>query len=88
MPVDGAMRVFRSRDRGDSWEPLANGLPQQHAYAGVLRGALAVDHLEPCGVYFGTTAGSVHFSNDGGESWTSPQCMLPRVLCVEAFVED
>ncbi|QDU62601.1 BNR/Asp-box repeat protein [Planctomycetes bacterium Pan216] len=86
-PADGHFRVYRSRDRGDTWEPLANGLPSEHCYAGVLRGALAVDHLDPCGVYVGTTSGSVHLSGDGGDSWRTLPCTLPRILCVEAFAD-
>ena len=85
MPTDGKFRMFRSRDGGDSWEPLSKGLPQQRAYMGVLRGALDVDHLDPCGVYVGTTAGTVYASRDAGDSWTELPCTLPKILCVEAF---
>ncbi len=85
IPAGGRFRVFRSTDRGDSWEPLTRGLPQQNAFASVLRGAMAVDQLDPCGVYLGTTSGDVYVSNDGGESWTTVACRLPRVLCVTAF---
>ncbi len=88
MPPDGALRVFRSADRGGSWQPLTNGLPQSHAYMGVLRGALETDSLDPGGVYFGTTSGTVHFSSDGGDSWRTLPCVLPRVLSVSAFVEN
>jgi photosystem II stability/assembly factor-like uncharacterized protein len=88
MPVDGALRVFRSGDGAASWQALAAGLPQTRAYMGVLRGALDVDALDPCGVYFGTTAGTVHFSADGGDSWRTLPCTLPRVLSVSAFVEQ
>ena len=87
IPTDGKFRVFRSRDGGDSWEPLSNGLPQENAYMGVLRGAMAVDDLEPAGVYVGTTAGSLHVSNDAGETWTQVPCVLPRVLSVSVFAD-
>jgi photosystem II stability/assembly factor-like uncharacterized protein len=87
VPPEGRLRVFRSTDGGDAWEPLENGLPQEHAYMGVLRGAMDVDHLDPCGVYFGTTAGTVHVSADGGDSWTQLPCHLPRILSVTAFAE-
>jgi hypothetical protein len=88
IPNDGALRVYRSSDNGDSWEAKTRGLPQEHAYAGVLRGALAVDHLDECGVYFGTTAGSVYFSRDGGESFEQMPCTLPRVMSVRTYLED
>ncbi len=88
IPPGGALRVFRSADRGASWQPLTSGLPQSHAYMGVLRGALATDSLDPCGVYFGTTSGTVHFSADGGDSWRTLPCVLPRVLSVSVFAES
>ena len=86
MPADGRFAVYRSRDGGDSWQALTNGLPKD-AYMGVLRHAMAVDGLDPCGVYVGTTAGTVHASRDGGDSWTTLPATLPRVLTVAAFQE-
>jgi hypothetical protein len=83
----GHFRVYCSRDRGDSWEALSRGLPPEGAFAGVLRGAMAVDGLDPCGVYVGSTSGSLHVSNDCGESWTTLPYLLPRIFCVEAFGE-
>ena len=77
--------MYRSRDGGDSWEPLTDGLPQQGAYMGVLRSALDCDQLDPCGVYVGTTAGTVYVSNNGGDTWTQLPCTLPRVLSVTVF---
>ena len=88
MPPEGKFRVYRSRDGGDSWEALSKGLPQERAYMGVLRGAMDVDHLDPCGVYLGTTAGSVFVSNDGGDSWVQLPCTLPRVLSVSVFADE
>ncbi len=85
MPADGKFRMYRSRDGGDSWEPLTDGLPQQGAYMGVLRSALDCDQLDPCGVYVGTTAGTVYASNNAGDSWTQFPCTLPRVLSVTVF---
>lgn len=85
VPADGRLAVYRSRDRGDSWHAAGRGLPAGLFYGTVLRGALATDGLDPCGVYLGTTAGTVHVSADGGESWRTLPCTLPRVLSVRAF---
>ena len=85
-PPGGRLRVYRSLNRGDSWEPLGRGLPEEHSYALVLRGAMAVDGGEPAGVYFGTTAGNVYASRDSGETWQGLPVTLPRVLCVAALV--
>ena len=65
---DGKLRVYRSRSGGNEWEPLTKGLPQEHCYVNVLRDAMAVDTLEECGVYFGTTGGQVYASPNGGDS--------------------
>jgi photosystem II stability/assembly factor-like uncharacterized protein len=82
-PLDGALRVYRSRSGGDEWEALTAGLPQQHCYVNVLRDAMAVDTLESCGVYFGTTGGQVYVSANGGDSWDAIAHDLPAVLSVE-----
>ncbi len=87
MPPEGRLRVYRSRNGGDSWEPLTRGLPQQHAYAAVLRGALAVDGLDAPGVYVGTTSGTLYASRNGGETWEMLPALLPRILCVAAFTD-
>ncbi len=83
-PPEGKLRVYRSRSGGNDWEPLTEGLPQRDCYVNVLRGALSVDSLEPCGVYFGTTGGQVYASPDGGDHWTPIVRDLPAVLSVEA----
>jgi photosystem II stability/assembly factor-like uncharacterized protein len=83
-PPEGKLRVYRSRSGGNEWEPLTRGLPQQNCYVNVLRDAMAVDSLDPGGVYFGTTGGQVYASADGGGSWTAIVRDLPSVLSVEA----
>ncbi|HYR63416.1 MAG TPA: exo-alpha-sialidase [Actinomycetota bacterium] len=88
MPVGGAFRPHRSTNGGDSWEPLGNGLPPPPYEAGVLRGAMAVDGLDPGGVYLGTAAGDLFVSADGGDSWQGLPCTLPRILSVEVYVEE
>jgi hypothetical protein len=81
---DAKLRVYRSRSGGEEWEPLTRGLPQDNCYVNVLRDAMSVDSLDPCGIYFGTTGGQVYGSADGGESWTAIVRDLPAVLSVEA----
>ena len=82
-PPEGRLRVYRSRTGGDEWEALTNGLPQEHCYVNVLRDAMAVDTLDSCGVYFGTTGGQVYASADAGDSWAPIVRDLPPVLSVE-----
>ncbi|HTV04770.1 MAG TPA: sialidase family protein [Acidobacteriaceae bacterium] len=82
-PMEGALRVFRSRTGGNEWEALTKGLPQKDCYVNVLRDAMSVDRMDECGVYFGTTGGQVYVSPDGGESWNAVAEHLPAVLSVE-----
>jgi hypothetical protein len=82
-PLDGKLRVYRSRTGGNEWEALTNGLPQRDCYVNVLRDAMSVDSLDPCGVYFGTTGGQVYASADAGDSWAPIVRDLPAVLSVE-----
>jgi len=82
-PPEGKLRVYRSRSGGDEWEALTRGLPQADCYVNVLRDAMAVDALDPCGIYFGTTGGQVYASSDGGDNWAAIVHDLPRVLSVE-----
>ena len=83
-PLDGKLRVYRSRTAGNEWEPLTKGLPQRDCYVNILRDAMAVDPLDSCGVYFGTTGGQVYGSRDSGDSWETIVHDLPAVLSVEA----
>ena len=82
-PPEGKLRVYRSRSGGNEWEALTKGLPQENCYVNVLRDAMAVDSLDSCGVYFGTTGGQVYGSSDAGDSWTAIVHDLPAVLSVE-----
>ncbi|HEU4934099.1 MAG TPA: hypothetical protein VFT48_18565, partial [Pyrinomonadaceae bacterium] len=82
-PPDGKLRVYRSRSGGNDWEPLTKGLPQDNCYVNVLRDAMAVDSLDSCGVYFGTTGGQVYGSADAGDNWEPIVRDLPPVLSVE-----
>jgi photosystem II stability/assembly factor-like uncharacterized protein len=80
---EGKLRVYRSRTGGNEWEALTNGLPQRDCYVNVLRDAMAVDSLDPCGVYFGTTGGQVYASANAGDSWVPIVRDLPSVVSVE-----
>jgi hypothetical protein len=82
-PPDGKLRVYRSKSGGNEWEALTKGLPQSDCYVNVLRDAMAVDSLDKCGVYFGTTGGQVYGSADSGDSWTPIVRDLPAVFSVE-----
>ncbi len=82
-PLDGKLQVFRSRSGGNEWEPLTKGLPQSNCYVNVLRDAMAIDTLDSCGVYFGTTGGQVYLSADAGDNWSPIVRDLPSVLSVE-----
>ena len=81
---DGKLRVYRSRTGGQEWEALTKGLPQSHCYVNVLRDSMAVDSLDPCGVYFGTSGGQIYGSADAGDSWAPIVRDLPPVVSVEA----
>jgi len=82
-PPDGKLRVYRSRSGGNEWEALTNGLPQRDCYVNVLRDAMTVDSLDPCGIYFGTTGGQLYASADSGDRWNAIVRDLPAVLSVE-----
>jgi hypothetical protein len=82
-PPEGKLRVYRSRTGGNEWEALTNGLPQKDCYVDILRDAMAVDRMDPCGVYFGTTGGQVYASANAGDTWAPIVRDLPAVLSVE-----
>src|SRR5207253_1728636 len=82
-PPEGKLRVYRSRTGGNQWEPLTKGLPQENCFVNVLRDAMAVDSLDKCGLYFGTTGGQVYGSADAGENWSPIVRDLPAVLSAE-----
>ena len=82
-PLDGKLRVYRSKTGGNEWQELTKGLPQSNCFVNVLRDAMAVDSLDKCGVYFGTTGGQVYCSADAGDSWAPIVRDLPAVYSVE-----
>ena len=82
-PPEGKLRVYRSRTGGNEWEALTKGLPQSDCYVNVLRDAMAVDSLDKCGIYFGTTGGQVYASADAGDTWAPLVRDLPAVVSVE-----
>ena len=88
MAPDGALAVWRTQDRGDTWQRHGQGLPQKDAFVGVFREALAVDNSDPAGVYFGTSTGQLYGSTDEGASWSLIAGNLPPIWGVEAVVLD
>jgi photosystem II stability/assembly factor-like uncharacterized protein len=82
-PLDGRLRVWRSKTGGNEWQELKNGLPEKDCYVNILRGAMSIDTLDSCGIYFGTTGGQVYCSPDGGDTWNAIVRDLPGVLSVE-----
>lgn len=85
---DAKAAVWRTRDGGDSWQDLREGLPQQNVFFGVLRQAMATDRLEPAGVYFGTNSGALYASADEGDSWNCIAQHLPLISSVETLVVE
>lgn len=83
---DGALKVWRSRDRGRTWRALTDGLPQKEHYVGVLRDAMTADTLEPAGVYLGTTGGELFYSRDDGDTWQKLPAQLPRITTLKVWV--
>jgi photosystem II stability/assembly factor-like uncharacterized protein len=83
---DGQARVYRTRDGGDSWAPLGDGLPRRDAWLTVLRDGFASDGLDPAGLYFGTRTGQLFASADEGDHWRALAEWLPPVVCVKAAV--
>jgi photosystem II stability/assembly factor-like uncharacterized protein len=81
-PPNGRLRVYRSRTGGNEWESASKGLPQRNCYVNVLREAMAMDSLDPCGVYFGTTGGQLYASPNSGDNWKAIVCDLPPILSV------
>jgi photosystem II stability/assembly factor-like uncharacterized protein len=87
MALEGRLTVYRTEDGGDSWQPRRKGLPRDF-YSGVLRQAMDTDSHDPCGVYFGTIAGTMHFSIDAGDTWDTMPYQFPRICSVAAWTED
>jgi len=85
---DGKTAVWRSKDAGRTWQDLRNGLPQKEAYFGVLRQAMATDPLDPAGIYFGTSSGSLYISADEGDGWVRIAEHLPMITSVETLIVD
>jgi serine/threonine protein kinase len=83
---EGRLRVYRTRNAGESWEPLTRGLPQKGAYETVLRDAMTTDSLDPAGIYFGTRSGQLYGSADEGKTWERILENLPPIICVKSAV--
>ncbi|MGE3468653.1 MAG: WD40/YVTN/BNR-like repeat-containing protein, partial [Pyrinomonadaceae bacterium] len=79
---DGKLRVYRTRDEGETWQPLTKGLPQKNAYEVVLRDAVTSTGNN---IFFGTKNGKLFGSNDDGDSWKMVEGSLPEICCVKAY---
>jgi photosystem II stability/assembly factor-like uncharacterized protein len=77
-PPDGRLSVYRTRDRGQTWERMSDGLPER-AWTAVLREASAYDAES---LYFGTQSGSF-FALTEGDVWVEGVDHLPPILSVE-----
>jgi photosystem II stability/assembly factor-like uncharacterized protein len=80
---EAKLRVYRTTNGGESWEPLTKGLPQQDAFETILRDNMKADANDPTGLYFGTRNGKLFGSSDGGDSWTTVREGLPAITCVK-----
>jgi hypothetical protein len=80
---EARLRVYRTRNAGGSWEPLFRGLPQKNAFEAVLRDSMAMDALQPAGIYFGTRSGKLYGSRNEGASWELLADTLPPIVCVK-----
>jgi len=85
-PVNGKFGVFRSRDRGENWVKLAQGLPTRDAYLNIYRQAMCADGCDPCGLYLGTSTGQIFYSRNEGDSWEVLAHWLPPIYSVNASV--
>lgn len=83
---DGALKVWRSRDRGRTWRALTKGLPQKDHFVGVLRDAMTTDPLTPAGLYLGTTGGELFASSDDGDTWQKLPASFPRITTLKVWV--
>jgi photosystem II stability/assembly factor-like uncharacterized protein len=83
---EGKLRLYRTRNAGESWDAIENGLPQENALETALRDGLSADSLQPTGIYFGTRSGKLFGSTDSGESWSAILESLPPVVCVKTAV--
>jgi hypothetical protein len=82
---DGRVRVYETRNAGESWSERGEGLPSQHAYLTVLRQAFHRAGAGPAlELYFGATSGEVFGSTDAGATWSSVASRLPPVFSLAA----
>jgi len=83
VPPDGRLRVHRTRDAGQTWAEVGQGLPDD-AWVSVVRDAFCVDSADSTGLYLGTRDGCVYASADEGDTFTLVADHLPDVLNVKA----
>jgi photosystem II stability/assembly factor-like uncharacterized protein len=86
MTPGGFLGIYRSGNRGSTWERLTQGLPQHDSFAHVYRAAACADSLNPAGVYVGTQGGQVLASRNSGDAWETIFNWLPPVYSLQAAV--
>ncbi|MEL6712588.1 MAG: glycosyl hydrolase [Planctomycetota bacterium] len=79
----GRPAVFRTRDRGATWQRIERGFPKAPSWWTVKRQCLAVDGHDPLGVYFGTSSGEIWGSRDEGSSFFQVARGLPHIYSLE-----
>jgi hypothetical protein len=82
MPRDGALAVTRTRDGGQTWETLRQGLPQREAYDLIYRHGLDIDGTGER-LAMGSTTGALWTSESAGERWTLVNAHLPPIYAVQ-----
>ena len=88
MPYEGSLAVYRTRDAGETWERLSEGLPQSGFFQTIYRHALGQDSCDPLGLYFGSSGGELYGSVDEGETWTLMREHLAPITAVRAWQLD
>ena len=75
--------IFKSKDYGNSWDKITNGLNDPNGFARVLRADKKQEGL----LYAGTETG-LYISNDDGSNWQALKLNLPVVPINDLIIQD